>query len=111
MPGIKSFTIEQKLEVIDRVKNKFGSRLHRASRAFEIDQKCLRAWIDKENMFLNVKSRRHKRQVENSGREASSTELEEPLFLWFEQQRAKKLIVNYKRLRVEAKKFAATSSW
>ena len=110
MPGIKSYTIEQKLEVIDRVKNKFGSRLHRASRAFEIDQKCLRAWIDKENVFLNVKSR-HKRQVENSGREASATELEEPLFLWFEQQRAKKLIVNYKRLRVEAKKFAATSSW
>ena len=63
MPGRISYTIEQKLEVIDRVKKEFGSCLRRASRALEIDRKCLRAWIDKENVFLNMESRRHKRRT------------------------------------------------
>ena len=63
MPGRKSYTIEQILEVIDQVKNEFGSGLHRASRALEIDKKCLRAWIGKENVLLNMESRRHKRRT------------------------------------------------
>ena len=64
MPGRKSYTIEQKLEVIDRIKNElFGSCLHPASRALEIDRKYRWAWIDKENVFLNMESRRHKRRT------------------------------------------------
>ena len=69
MPGRISYTIEQKLEVIDRVKKEFGSCLRRASRALEIDRKCLRAWIDKENVFLNMESRRHKRRTGKPRRE------------------------------------------
>ena len=50
----------------------FGSCLHRASRALE---KCLRALICSENVFLNIESRRRKRRKWKPEREPAAAEL------------------------------------
>ena len=90
-----------------RAQKYFINSIHNLNRLYfgeSSDRKCLWVLIDKENVFLNMESRRHKRRTGKPKREPAAPKLEERSFVWFERQREEKLIVNYKRMRVEAKK-------
>ena len=98
----KSYRIEEKLDIIKRVKLDFNSNLSKASREFNIDRKVLRNRCQKEDVMMNMESKRSSRRLSGAGRRPQLPELENRLFAWFQQKRQEKIIVNYKKLREHA---------
>ncbi len=97
----RSFTIQQRLDAVRRIRVDFGGNLSKASRDMNIDRKRLREWVNSEIDLSNADGKRSKRRLWKPGRHPREPELEQALYDWFCRQRQQKLVVNYRLIRIK----------
>lgn len=101
--GRTKINISAKLNIISQVKN--GASLHSLSKSSGFQRAQIKNWLKNEVRLTNTDCK-NKCRVRGGGRRASFPQLEVKLLDWFQHQRRQKLIVNFRRIRIEANKFA-----
>ena len=75
--------------------------IHSAAKKFEVDQKKVREWVQKEEKVTSMKEKRFR--LDGGGRKLTDVELEEEVLSWIQQQRLNMLCVSKKLIIFKAK--------
>lgn len=81
----RSYMLEDKLEVVKRLRDEFDGNRSAAARATGIDRKRLRTWDEQAESLSQCNKKRERRHM-GGGRTAKYPELEDELFSWFKDR-------------------------
>lgn len=99
----KKITCATKKNIIMQVKS--GTSLHSLEIRYGYQRQQIKKWVKQESKINMVNKSRNR--VSGGGRKQFYPALEKKLLLWFRDQRNRKLVINYPRLRAECRKIAA----
>lgn len=101
----KSYTVEEKLAIIDRVK-KGTSKAH-LKRELGIPESTIRGWMQEEERLLSFLDNVDKTSalLRKKTRMGKQSDLDKCLFVWFVQKRSEGLPISGPSLKVQAQKF------
>ena len=100
----KSYSAFEKLEVLRKFRDEYGGNCSKASRELNVSRKMIKDWEKNEQNLADLDRKKMRRRLPGAGRRPFAPKLEEALFSWFKNQRKNKLIVNYLKIREEAKR-------
>ena len=77
------------------------SCIHRAAKKFQVDQKRVSEWVQKEEKVTSMKGKKFR--VDSGGWKLTDVELEEEVLSWIQQRRSNMLRISRKLIMFKAK--------
>ena len=100
----KSYSVLEKLEALNKLRNEYGSNKSLASRELGVGRKMLRDWLDAEPKLLALDFKDTRRRNIGAGRRPFAPELEAELSVWYDAQLADDYKPTYSQLCEEARR-------
>ncbi|RWS12780.1 pogo transposable element with KRAB domain-like protein [Dinothrombium tinctorium] len=103
----RSYTIREKIDVINKVRNMYANNLSKASRELGIDRKCLRQWLQQEEKLNALTLEQQDLRKQAAGRKFKFPQVEDLLLQWVHNEQINSTDnINYKRIREKAEEIA-----
>lgn len=103
----RSYTIIEKIRLLNDLKTKYNNNLSAMSRETGIARSVLRGFRNNEKKLATASHKQTSRRLPGGGRKAHFPELESALYEWVQVERQAKRNVSWTRLRRQGKAIAA----